>query len=69
MNVDTGTVSDAYLSLDQGIVMAAIGNALEQDMLRRAFATDEIEAALQPVISIERFGAGPRDRAARVDRR
>jgi len=38
VNVGTGTVSDAYLSLDQGIIMAAIGNALEHDMLRDAFA-------------------------------
>ena len=28
VNVDTGVVSDGYLSLDQGIVMASIGNAL-----------------------------------------
>ena len=67
VNVGTGTVSDAYLALDQGIVMAAIGNALRHDMLRRAFATSEVKAALQPVISLERFGAGPRSRAVRVD--
>ncbi len=69
VNVDTGVVSDAYLSLDQGIVMAAIGNALGHDMLRRAFATPDVKDALQPVISIERFGAGPRSRAIRVDAR
>ncbi len=43
MNVGTGTVSDSYLSLDQGIVMAAIGNALGHDMLRKAFATQEFK--------------------------
>lgn len=69
VNVGTGTVSDAYLSLDQGIIMAAIGNALGRDMLRHAFATEEVKAALQPVISIEHFGAGPRVRAVHVDRR
>lgn len=69
VNVGTGTVSDAYLSLDQGIIMAAIGNALGRDMLRHAFATEEVKAALQPVISIEHFGAGPRVRAVRVDGR
>jgi hypothetical protein len=68
VNVDSGTVSDAYLSLDQGIVMAAIGNALAKDMLRDAFATKEFRLALQPVISIEEFNAGPRNRAAQVDR-
>ena len=35
VNVDTGTSSDYYLSLDQGMIMAAIGNALADDMLRR----------------------------------
>ena len=69
VNVGTGTVSDAYLSLDQGIVMAAIGNALGHDMLRKAFATREVKAALQPILAMERFGAGPRSRAANVDQR
>ena len=35
VNVDTGVVSDSYLSLDQGMIMAAIGNALGHDVLRR----------------------------------
>ena len=69
VNVGTGTVSEAYLSLDQGIIMAAIGNALAHDMLRDAFATRDVRVALQPLISMERFGAGPRDRAAHVDSR
>lgn len=59
VNVDSGVVSDSYLSLDQGIIMAAIGNALRHDMLRHAFATPEFEHALRPVISIEEFNAGP----------
>ena len=50
VNVDTGVVSDYYLSLDQGIIMAAIGNALGHDMLRDAFATKEVRKALQPII-------------------
>ena len=49
--------------------MAAIGNALGHDMLRTAFATAEVKAALQPLLSMERFGAGPRSRAIRVDTR
>jgi hypothetical protein len=69
VNVDSGAVSDAYLSLDQGIVMAAIGNALGHDMLRRAFSTPAFKAALEPVIAIEHFGAGPRSRATHVDAR
>ncbi len=68
VNVQTGVVSDSYLSLDQGIVMAAIGNELDHDVLRRAFATKGVKRALQPIISMEEFNAGPRDRAARVDK-
>ncbi len=60
VNVQTGVVSSYYLSLDQGIIMAAIGNALEDDMLRRAFATQQFTHALRPVISIETFNAAPR---------
>ncbi|MGZ6268275.1 MAG: glucoamylase family protein [Candidatus Limnocylindrales bacterium] len=67
VNVQTGAVSGSYLSLDQGIIMAAIGNALENDMLRHAFATTQFRKVLQPVISLETFNAGPRIRAANVD--
>ncbi|MBA2719491.1 MAG: DUF3131 domain-containing protein [Chloroflexi bacterium] len=63
INVDSGVVSNYYLSLDQGIVMAAIGNALADDMLRDAFATKEVRMVLQPIISMETFGAGPRSAA------
>ena len=71
--------SDSYLSLDQGMIMAALGNALGGDVLRRAFATRDLERALRPVIGVEEFGATPRgctitgtpgpDRAARHARR
>jgi len=60
VNVDTGVASEFYLSLDQGIIMAAIGNALADDVLRDAFATKEVRKTLRPVIGIERFNAGPR---------
>jgi hypothetical protein len=63
VNVGSGRVSGAYLSLDQGIIMAAIGNALSKDMLRDAFATKDFRKALQPVIGLETFNAGPRDAA------
>jgi hypothetical protein len=59
VNVDTGEVSDFYLSLDQGIVMAAIGNVLADDILRDAFATKQVRNVLKPVIGMERFNAGP----------
>jgi hypothetical protein len=59
VNVDTGAVSAAYLSLDQGIIMAALGNALAADMLRSAFVGADVSRALRPLMSIEEFGARP----------
>jgi len=58
VNVQTKRVSDAYLSLDQGMIMAALGNALGDDVLREAFADRELERALRPVIGAERFNSG-----------
>jgi hypothetical protein len=63
VNVDSAVVSGSYLSLDQGIIMAAIGNALGGDFLRDAFATKAFRKALQPIIGLETFNAGPRDAA------
>ena len=60
VNVDSGVVSESYLSLDQGMIMAAIGNALGKDVLRRAFATRDVERELRPVIGVEEFSASPR---------
>jgi hypothetical protein len=60
VNVDSGVASNFYLSLDQGMIMAAIGNALAGDVLRRAFVTRGFERALRPVVGVEEFGADPR---------
>jgi Putative glucoamylase len=60
VNVDTGVVSGSVLSLDQGMIMAAIGNALAGDMLRTAFVTPDFKSALRPVMGVEEFGAAPR---------
>jgi hypothetical protein len=60
VNVDGGAVSNHFLSLDQGMVMAAIGNALGNDLLREGFADRRMERSLRPVIGIEEFGASPR---------
>jgi Putative glucoamylase/RTX calcium-binding nonapeptide repeat (4 copies)/Protein of unknown function (DUF3131) len=60
VNVQTGVVSDSYLSLDQGIIMAAIGNALGGDLLRRLFVTGSFGHALRPPIGVEEFNAFPR---------
>ena len=59
VNVDSGVASSYYLSLDQGMIMASIGNALADDVLRRAFVTREFKKALKPVMEIEQFNASP----------
>ena len=60
VNVGTGTVSSAYLALDQGMIMAAIGNALAGDMLRAAFAGPQERRALRPLMGVEEFNDDPR---------
>ena len=60
VNVDTGRASDFYLSLDQGMVMAAIGNALGGDMLREAFVVPATERRVRPVMGVEEFNSDPR---------
>ena len=60
VNVHTGEASEAYLSLDQGMAMAALGNALGNDVLRDAFATRDLERAVRPAIAVEEFNVQPR---------
>ena len=60
VNVQTRRVSDFYLSLDQGMVMAAIGNALGGDLLRRAFVTKETGRTVRPLLGVEEFNSDPR---------
>ena len=58
VNVATGQVADRYLSLDQGMVIAAIANELNKDKLQRYFSRGEVEKALKPLMRMETFGAG-----------
>jgi hypothetical protein len=60
VNVGTGQRSPAYLSLDQGMIMAALGNALGRDVLREAFATRDVERAVRPAVAVEEFAVQPR---------
>ena len=60
VNVETGKPSPAYLSLDQGMIMAALGNALGRDVLRDAFATRDLERAVRPAVAVEEFNVQPR---------
>jgi len=54
----SGTIARRYLSLDQAMVMGAIGNVLGDNVIRRAFSTRAVERRLRPVIGLEEFGAG-----------
>lgn len=56
--MQTGEVSGTVLALDQGMVMAALGNALTQDNLRRYFTQGAIETVIRPLLAIETFTAG-----------
>jgi hypothetical protein len=55
VDVGTGRVSPAYLSLDQGMIMAALGNALTGDALRQDFDGADFEQRVRPVIAVETF--------------
>jgi hypothetical protein len=61
--VRSGQVSKRYLSLDQGMVMAALGNALADDDMRRYVSTGAFEERLRPLMAMEEFSAGPRTEA------
>ncbi len=55
INVRTGQMSERYLSLDQGMVMAALGNALAGDVMRQAFAHGQMEQRVAPLMRMEEF--------------
>jgi hypothetical protein len=57
VNAATGQVADRYLALDQGMTIAAAANALLADRLQGYLAVT-LEAALRPLMAMERFGAG-----------
>ena len=46
--VRSGTIARRYLSLDQAMIMGAIGNVLADNVIRRAFSTRDVERALRP---------------------
>ncbi|MFR9674368.1 glucoamylase family protein [Streptomyces sp. TR06-5] len=56
VNVRTGTVSDRMLSLDQGMVAAALAQMLSPGLLQRPFRQGAFARNLRPLISREDFG-------------
>lgn len=53
----SGQVAERYLSLDQSMIMGALGNVLADGVLQRAFIRGGVERKLRPVIAPEEFGA------------
>lgn len=60
VNMTTMHPSDGYLSLDQGMIMAALGNALGDDVMRADFATPDVSRAIRPVLGVEEYNTRPR---------
>ncbi|WP_402463648.1 glucoamylase family protein [Isoptericola aurantiacus] len=58
--VRSGQVSERYLALDQGMIMAALGNALADDAVRDYVSDGAIEDALRPLMESEEFGSSGR---------
>ncbi len=58
VNVQTGKVSRYHLSLDQGMIMAALVNELTNDRLQRYFSAGAVEAEVRPLLAQEEFTAG-----------
>jgi hypothetical protein len=57
VNVATGVVANRYLSLDQGMVIAALANELRHDRLQNYLAKT-LRQSLKPLMAMEEFGAG-----------
>jgi hypothetical protein len=55
--VRSGRVSKYYLALDQGMIMAALGNALAGDDMRGYVAPGPMEKRLRPLMEMEQFSA------------
>ena len=58
VNVSRGVVSDMVLVLDQGMIMAAVANALADDAIRHAFSDGVVERSIRSLIEPEAFTAG-----------
>jgi len=55
--VGSGTVAERYLSLDQSMIMAAIGNELTGDSLKEYFVDREMEKRLRPAMAAQVFSS------------
>ncbi len=58
--VRSGNVAKRYLSLDQGMVMAALGNALAGDDMREYVAPGGLAKRVKPLMEKEVFASADR---------
>jgi hypothetical protein len=56
--VKSGVIAKRYPSLDQSMVLGAIGNVFCDNLIRRNFIKGDVQARIRPLIGIEQFGAG-----------
>jgi len=56
--VKSGLIAKRYLSLDQAMVLGAIGNVFCDNVIRCHFIKGAVEYTIKPLIGIEEFGAG-----------
>lgn len=54
--VGSNTVAERYLSLDQSMIMASIGNELLDDRLKQYFVDRSLEKAIKPLVRAQIFG-------------
>ena len=57
VNVTSGQVAKRYLSLDQGMIMGALGNVLTHGDLHSYFTKGEMTQVLKPIMGLEEFNA------------
>ena len=56
--VKSGLIAERYLSLDQAMVLGAIGNVFCDNVIRRHFIKGAVQSVIKPLIGMEEFGAG-----------
>jgi hypothetical protein len=56
--VRSGQVSQRYLALDQGMIMAALGNELAGDNMRDYVASGSMKRKIKPLMKMEEFSTG-----------
>ena len=56
--VKSRLIAKRYLSLDQAMVLGAIGNVFCDNLIRSNFIKGEVQSKIKPLIGIEEFGAG-----------